>query len=353
MCNLSVVITTYNRRDTLDENLTRLAAQNVNLDTIEVIVIDDGSNDGTREMVHAKAVDSPFSLRYLYHANRGPGYSQNRGIREAKYPLILLLADDALPMPGLLYEHLRLHNLHPQSNVAVAGKMQQSPELPDTLFLRYWDPWENRYLDSCDELEYIFFWGCNVSFKRSLILDHGFFLERQGAAMEDVELGFHLARTAEMKLLYGKKAICHHKHYETIDSACKRAYERGLNFDILTNNVTDPLLFARLRILGQPVFRPSSLESESCNTLFGHEQAIKWERWRLNPWRRAVFHLLFNAPMVHLLWLPLMRVAHTHRLFEFLVGPRVIYCTVVYFLNSGINDMAKYKQQGCLRSQSI
>ena len=342
---ISVVIPTYNRRDTLAQNLARLAAQTLDSDAFEVIIIDDGSDDGTGDMVEALTGTLPFELRYFHHANRGPGYTQNRGIRAAEHSLVLLLADDALATPGLLEEHLRLHQLHPEPQVAVAGKMQQSSELPDTPFLRHWDPWDNRDLEPFEELEYIYFWGCNLSFKRSLLMEHGLFLERKGAAMEDVELGFRLACKAGMRLLYGKQALCYHQHPETIESTCTRAFERGCNFDLLTDNVTDPLLYARLRLLGQPAYQPPSTGVGPCDRLYGSDRAAERETWRLQPWRRAMYQLLFNSPTVHALWLPLIRAAHRYRVFEPLVDKRVINGTVLYFLNAGIRELHRQRQR--------
>src|SRR5690349_19325338 len=105
MSFLSVIVTTYNRAQTLRVTLERLAAQTLPRDRYEVVVVDDGSPDDTGPMVADYGQRSPYRLRYLVHANRGPGYSQNRGIRAALGPWILLLADDIQPQPNLLAVH--------------------------------------------------------------------------------------------------------------------------------------------------------------------------------------------------------------------------------------------------------
>src|SRR5437868_15370592 len=92
--SLSVVMATYNRAATIYETLQHLADQDIAPSEYEVIVIDDGSSDNTREVVESAQAWAPFKLTYLHHSNRGPGYTQNRGIALAAAPVLLLMADD-------------------------------------------------------------------------------------------------------------------------------------------------------------------------------------------------------------------------------------------------------------------
>ena len=121
MSFLSVVVATYNRVDTLRVTLERLASQTLSTDKYEVIVVDDGSTDATGDMVSGHIGRYPVLLTYLHHQNGGPGYSENRGIRAAKGPWILLIADDIHPLPDMLQVHYDAHAQHPEANVAVAG----------------------------------------------------------------------------------------------------------------------------------------------------------------------------------------------------------------------------------------
>ena len=86
MSFLSVVVATYNREKVLRRTLDHLADQTLPKDRYEVLVVDDGSPDGTEAMVARFAASSPYPLKYLRHQNRGPGYSENRGIRECAGP---------------------------------------------------------------------------------------------------------------------------------------------------------------------------------------------------------------------------------------------------------------------------
>ncbi len=82
---LSVVIPVYNERDTIEELLARVQAVKINK---EVIVVDDGSTDGTREVLEALPAGA---VRVLFQEpNRGKGAALRRGFREARGGIILI-----------------------------------------------------------------------------------------------------------------------------------------------------------------------------------------------------------------------------------------------------------------------
>ncbi|MBI4309661.1 MAG: glycosyltransferase family 2 protein [Candidatus Omnitrophica bacterium] len=87
---VSVVISTYNRRDKLKRAVT--SALNQTVQEFELIVVDNASTDATEEMV--KSIKDP-RLRYIKHeTNKGGPAARNTGIRAAQAPLIALLDDD-------------------------------------------------------------------------------------------------------------------------------------------------------------------------------------------------------------------------------------------------------------------
>src|SRR5258707_10281865 len=97
---LSVVIPTYNRCASLRRLLDALARQTLSADRFEVIVVDDGSSDGTRELL--RTLKTPYALVSIEQPNQGPGAARNRGVRAASGDLILFLDDDVVPMDDLL-----------------------------------------------------------------------------------------------------------------------------------------------------------------------------------------------------------------------------------------------------------
>ena len=113
MVTVSVIIPTYNAGAALMDALDSVMEQTYPL--TEVIIVDDGSTDQTRQ-----AVDNYFSaqkkrffnpqaeLYYFYQENRGPAAARNRGIREAKGEYIAFLDSDDLWFPQKLEKQIAL-----------------------------------------------------------------------------------------------------------------------------------------------------------------------------------------------------------------------------------------------------
>lgn len=94
--NISVIIPTYNRRETLIRALDSVFSQS--LQPLDVWVVDDGSTDGTTEMVQQQFPQ----CRYLYKENSGVSQSRNIGIRESRGEWIALLDSDDEWLPDKL-----------------------------------------------------------------------------------------------------------------------------------------------------------------------------------------------------------------------------------------------------------
>lgn len=97
---LSVVVPAYNRPDGLMALLECLAEQSYPPYQFELIVCDDGSEPPLAARVDVKGL--PFSVRFSREANAGPAAARNRGIKEARGPIVCFTDDDCLPSPGWL-----------------------------------------------------------------------------------------------------------------------------------------------------------------------------------------------------------------------------------------------------------
>ncbi len=101
---ISLVIPVYNGADFIGQALQNVASQGY--PALEIIVIDDGSTDQTRQLIEQCGVD----LRYLYQPNNGPASARNRGIREAAGQYLAFLdIDDYWPENTLKHLMEELH----------------------------------------------------------------------------------------------------------------------------------------------------------------------------------------------------------------------------------------------------
>ena len=105
--DVSVVVPTYNRRASVDRLLRALAEQTYPSERFEVLVIDDGSTDGTAD--HVRLLRPQYELRLLMQAHQGPAEARNLGVAMAAAPLILFLDDDVVPDPNLMALHVATH----------------------------------------------------------------------------------------------------------------------------------------------------------------------------------------------------------------------------------------------------
>ena len=96
MQSISVVIPTFNRRSLVVDAVKSVLAQEI--DEMEIIVVDDGSTDGTQDVL------KPYLkvIRYIRQDNLGVSAARNHGVRESRGELIAFLDSDDLWSPGKL-----------------------------------------------------------------------------------------------------------------------------------------------------------------------------------------------------------------------------------------------------------
>jgi GT2 family glycosyltransferase len=188
---LSVVVPTYNRRAGLECLLLALSAQTLPAERFEVIVVNDGSNDGTEQLL--ATLETPYRLRMVEQANAGPAAARNVGVHRAEGRLIVFLDDDVVPAPALLAAHVEAHG--DADDLVVVGPMSPPTDCSRSVWVR----WEERQLlkqyaamargtHACTPRQ---FYTGNASVTRARLLAAGGFDPRFKRA-EDVELAFRL-----------------------------------------------------------------------------------------------------------------------------------------------------------------
>lgn len=133
---ISVIIPTYNRAKILKECLYALFRQDLPEKDYEIIVVDDGSRDDTKQIV-ASFKKKHQNLTYLSQQNQGQGIARNHGVEKAKGEIVVFIGDDIIVTEEFLTEHLRYHLRHSKENEAVLGFVTWHPKLTITPFMNW------------------------------------------------------------------------------------------------------------------------------------------------------------------------------------------------------------------------
>ncbi|RZJ10475.1 MAG: glycosyltransferase family 2 protein [Rubrivivax sp.] len=122
--DVSVVVPTYKRPALLTHCLNALLAQTLEPDCFEIIVVDDGHDDATRDCVTAIAAQAAVRVRYLRpERGRGPAVARNTGWRAAESAVVAFTDDDTQPDRDWLQQGLAALMLD-RRWVAVAGQVR-------------------------------------------------------------------------------------------------------------------------------------------------------------------------------------------------------------------------------------
>ncbi len=197
---ISVQICSYNRWHLLKRSLAALIAQDLPKDEYEIVFVDDGSTDDSLAMARELAKTSPCQLKVLTKTNDGLSRARNLGIRNCEGEVILFMDDDTFADPGLLREHLSVHEQHPRC--VVLGWVNHIEEL---------DPQGPRKYVMADYSR-SFFWTSNVSVRKKYVEEVGLFDEDfLEYGWEDLELGWRLKKLGLERKTTDKAIVSHFK----------------------------------------------------------------------------------------------------------------------------------------------
>jgi GT2 family glycosyltransferase len=239
-------VPTYNRLGRLRHVITALEQQAYPSDAYEVIVISDGSTDGTH--AYLEALRSTMQLRWFPQANRGPAAARNAGIQKAEGEFIVFIDDDVVPEPQLLAEHVRSHHEAGQ-DVVVLGPLLS----PEGFEMAPWVRWEQDMLmkqyrallrGDWPATARQFYTG-NASLRRSHILAAGGFDEGFRRA-EDVELAYRLANRG-LDFVFNMQAVGMHFAERSFRAWLDMAYTYGRNDVIFARDRDQQWLLSAVR----------------------------------------------------------------------------------------------------------
>jgi GT2 family glycosyltransferase len=224
----------WNRRDLLKECLQSLKQQQVN-QPFEVVVVDNGSDDGSPEMVLSESRGNPLVQVVLLRnsENRGFCAANNQGFAASDSEFVALLNNDAEADPGWLASLAGAFEGRPEVGMAASKILvYEDPRRIDKVGHLIYPDGQNRgrgtgELDEgqYDRIEEVL-WpdGCAAMYRRSMLDEIGGFDEDFFAYADDAELGLR-ARIAGWKCMYIPQAVVRHHRGATLGLRSSRRLE--------------------------------------------------------------------------------------------------------------------------------
>jgi glycosyltransferase involved in cell wall biosynthesis len=221
---ISVIIPTYNRAEVLRTTLQALDKQTLPANEIELIVVDDGSEDQTPQVV--LETQHPYYLRYHRQQNSGAAAARNLGAQYAQGEVLLFLDDDMSADPNLLSNHLASHQHG--GGILVIGLRHLTPDLlvrnPAARLIYGRGGIDPR--KSQAPITYMDAFTCNLSIRnQDWICVKGFDEEFPASGFEDVEFAYRAVQ-AGMRIVMNPDAYAYHNHPMTL----KQEYNHARNY---------------------------------------------------------------------------------------------------------------------------
>jgi glycosyltransferase involved in cell wall biosynthesis len=200
---VSVVTATHNRAERLGLLIDALRRQSLPASRFEVIIVDDGSSDGTAALLEREQARNGLALRSIaIETAGGPAAARNRGWQAASAPLVAFTDDDCVPTTDWLATMLAVATADAAGDVIVQGRTLPRPEEMGDM-----SPFARTLLVTGPSPH---FETCNIAYPRALLERIGGFNERYPApAGEDTDLGSR-AIAADASLRFAPEALVHH-----------------------------------------------------------------------------------------------------------------------------------------------
>ncbi|MBI2815517.1 MAG: polysaccharide deacetylase family protein [Acidobacteria bacterium] len=259
----SVVIPTYNRRDLLERTLPAVLNQDFTADEYEVIVVVDGSTDGTAD--YLAGLNPCCGYRVIEQQNLGQATARNVGWKAAAADLVLFLDDDDLCDRNLLREHYIGHSN--SEGLIVFGPIWLAPGArrsvaADWYFQRSQAEYERLARERTVKGPDQYYVGPNCSVPRSALAASGGFDERL-RRQEDSELGRQFWKLG-MGARYQPGAVVHQLYVKTDQQVLNDAEKQG---------VAEVLLCRK-----HPEYRPHSAPAVAAGMSFPKRVFIEFAR---------------------------------------------------------------------------
>lgn len=219
---VTVVVPTFNREKLLKNLLDSLHNQSYPADKLEIIIVDDGSKDGTGQMVEEYQKGPNRNLKYFFQQNKGPAAARNTGIRNSRGSFIVFIDDDCIASSNWLEEMIGGFD---DFNVAGVGGRIKTIATKSIIseYCSYIGVMEKPIMQA-DTVKYLV--GANSSFRKEHLNAAGWFNETIPLGGEDLDISFRLER-AGYKLKFNPEAVIYHLHRQTLKELLVTFFKYG------------------------------------------------------------------------------------------------------------------------------
>ncbi|WP_041710704.1 glycosyltransferase family 2 protein [Prochlorococcus marinus] len=204
--NVSIVIPTYNRKPILEKCLKALEKQilNATISNYEIVVIDDGSTDGTPSWIRNNSKILPHVVLFE-QKHGGPALGRNLGVMKSKYEVIIFIDSDLIVLEDFLVCHVNKLSFsweRDNKKCFTYGSVINTSNFKNP---------ENEKFKLTD-VSFAYFATGNVAISKDLLLNVGLFDSSFSLyGWEDLELGERLKKIGT-KLVKCPEAVGFHWH---------------------------------------------------------------------------------------------------------------------------------------------
>lgn len=247
----TVVVPVLDRRATIRPCIESLLALDYPADRAHIVVVDNGSTDGTREILDGFG----DRIRVLHEPVRGPAAARNAGIRATSRDVIAFTDSDVVVEPGWL-RHLVAPLADPRVG-AVGGRILAFPE--DGAVARFGE-WIHDHRKAIEDVRPPYLITMSLATRRD-VLDRTGLFDTRLLRCEDVDLAWRIAAHG-YSLRYAHGAVLRHRNRSTLRALMREGYLHGFHAAHLVR--VRHSLIARLR--ESPSFDPPRRPSPDAST---------------------------------------------------------------------------------------
>ncbi len=212
---VSVVIPAYNNAGGVVRLLTSCERLRYPPEKLEFIVVDDGSDDGTAELV--ENMDFHFDLHVLrLPENRGRSAARNAGLHESRFEIVLFIDSDMEVDPDLILYHVESYD---DRTVGVMGDFILPPFVKKNRWFKYLDSdkrgaraWSKAH-KTREDLPFQYIMTANLSvFREKAQLIGGFDEDMRHYGGEDMEFAYRMRLADQGVIKFQPLAVTFHQH---------------------------------------------------------------------------------------------------------------------------------------------